>query len=118
VRNLFALSSVLQKAGLQVVKAENGRAALDQLEASPDFDLVVMDIMMPVMDGHEAMRAIRAQQRFQKLPIIALTAKAMPEDRTKCLQSGANDYMTKPVDVEKILFLIRVWLFKRETAIA
>lgn len=117
-RNLFALSSILEKVGLEVVMAENGRAALDLLEASADFEMVVMDIMMPVMDGHETMREIRAQQRFHKLPIIALTAKAMPEDRSKCLESGANDYMTKPVNVEKLLSLMRVLLFKRETATA
>ena len=115
-RNLFALSSVLEKAGMDLELADNGQVALDKLEANPDVEMIVMDIMMPVMDGHEAMRKIRAQQRFSKLPIIALTAKAMSEDRSKCLESGANDYMTKPVDVEQLLSLMRVWLYNRETA--
>ena len=94
--------------------ADNGKLALEKLETEHDIELVVMDIMMPVMDGYEAMRAIRAQRRFEKLPIIALTAKAMPEDRAKCLKAGANDYLTKPVDVEKLLSLMRVWLFQQE----
>jgi CheY-like chemotaxis protein len=115
-RNTFALSSVLEKAGMEVVMADNGQLAIEKLEAETDIDLVLMDIMMPVMDGHAAIQAIRDQPRFKELPIIALTAKAMPEDRSKCLESGANDYMTKPVDVEKLLSLMRVWLFKRETA--
>jgi len=116
MRNTFALSAVLEKAGLEVVLADNGKMALEKLQAEGDIDLVVMDIMMPVMDGHAAMRAIRAQQQFEKLPIIALTAKAMPEDRAQCLQSGANDYLTKPVDVDKLLSLMRVWLFSRKPA--
>jgi len=113
-RNTFALAAVLEKAGLEVALADNGRLALEKLDAEPDIELVVMDMMMPVMDGHEAIRAIRVEPRFEKLPIIALTAKAMPEDRGKCLESGANDYMTKPVDVEKLLSLMRVWLFNKE----
>jgi len=99
-----------------VVMADNGKLALEKLAREKDIDLVVIDIMMPVMDGYEAMRAIRAQQRFEKLPIIALTAKAMPEDRAKCLDAGANDYLTKPIDVDKLLSLMRVWLFKQEPA--
>ncbi len=114
MRNTYALSRVLQKSALNVVMADNGKLALERLEAEPDIEMVVMDIMMPVMDGYEAIRAIRAQRRFEKLPVIALTAKAMSEDRAKCLEAGANDYMTKPVDVEKLLSLMRVWLFKRE----
>jgi len=114
MRNTFALSKVLQKSGLSVVMADNGKLALEKLETEEDIELVVMDIMMPVMDGYEATRAIRSQPRFEKLPIIALTAKAMPEDRAKCLEAGANDYLTKPIDVEKLLSLMRVWLFKQE----
>ncbi|NQU25020.1 MAG: response regulator, partial [Candidatus Nealsonbacteria bacterium] len=116
MRNTYALSKVLQKSGLNVVMADNGKLALEKLEAEKDVELVVMDIMMPMMDGYEAMRAIRAQKRFEKLPIIALTAKAMPEDRAKCLEAGANDYLTKPVDVEDLLSLMRVWLFQHEHA--
>ena len=116
MRNMYALSKVLQKSGLDVVMADNGKLALEKLSREPDVELVVMDIMMPMMDGFEAMRRIRAQRRFEKLPIIALTAKAMPEDRAKCLEAGANDYLTKPVEAEKLLSLMRVWLFKQEHA--
>ena len=116
MRNTYALSKVLQKSGLNVVMADNGKLALEKLEVEKDVELVVMDIMMPVMDGYEAMRAIRAQRRFEKLPIIAFTANAMPEDRAKCLEAGANDYLTKPVEVEKLMSLMRVWLFRREPA--
>jgi CheY-like chemotaxis protein len=117
MRNTYALSKALQKSGLTVVMADNGKLALDKLETEADIELVVMDIMMPVMDGYEAMRAIRAQQCFEKLPIIALTANAMPEDRAKCLEAGANDYLTKPVEVEKLLSLMRVWLFRQEPSL-
>ena len=114
MRNTFALSQALQKSGLNVVMADNGKLGLEKLHAEPDIELVVMDIMMPVMDGYEAMRAIRAESRYEKLPIIALTAKAMPEDRAKCLEAGANDYLTKPVDVDTLMSLMRVWLFRNE----
>ncbi len=116
MRNTYALSKVLEKLGLNVLMADNGKLALEKLEEEPHIELVVMGIMMPVMDGFEAMRAIRAQPRFEGLPVIAITAKAMPEDRSKCLEAGANDYLTKPVDVEKLLSLMRVWLFKQEPA--
>lgn len=116
MRNTYALSNVLQKSGLDVVMADNGKLALEKLDEESDIDLVVMDIMMPVMDGYEAMRAIRSRPDCGKLPIIALTAKAMPEDRAKCLEAGANDYLTKPVDVEKLLSLMRVWLFQSKSA--
>lgn len=109
LRNTFALSSVLKKKGLIVVLADNGKMALEKLEAEPDIQLVIMDIMMPIMDGYEAMQRIRAQKRYESLPIIALTAKILPEDKTKAFESGANDFLTKPVDVEKLLGLIKVW---------
>ncbi|MBS1685850.1 MAG: response regulator [Bacteroidetes bacterium] len=112
MRNVFALSKVLRERGLEVARAENGQIALDMLAADPDVHLVLMDIMMPEMDGYEAMRRIRAQERFRTLPIIALTAKAMKEDKQKCIDAGANDYITKPVDVERLLSLMRVWLSK------
>lgn len=112
MRNVFALSRVLESLGVKVIKSTNGEKALTALEEQPDIDLVLIDIMMPVMDGYEAMRRIREQARFVKLPILALTAKAMPEDRGKCIEAGANDYLTKPVDVPKLLSLLRVWLYR------
>ncbi|CAG7645713.1 response regulator [Paenibacillus allorhizosphaerae] len=112
IRNVFALSNLLEGLGMQVAFAETGRQALELLDGEPGFDLVLMDIMMPEMDGYEAMQAIRADERFDKLPIIALTAKAMKEDREKCIQAGASDYITKPVHTEQLLSLMRVWLCK------
>ena len=117
MRNTFALSKVLQQSGVEIVMADNGALALEKLEEEPGIELVVMDIMMPVMDGYEAIRKIRAQRRFEKLPIIALTAKAMPEDRAKCLEAGASDYLVKPVDADKLLSLVRVWLFEQEPSV-
>ena len=113
MRNVFALSKVLRGKGMNVTKAVNGQMALDALKKNPGADLVLMDIMMPVMDGYDAMKAIRKQPKFNKLPIIALTAKAMKEDRNKCIEAGANDYMAKPVNVEKLLSLMRVWLYNK-----
>ncbi|WP_168735743.1 response regulator [Cohnella fermenti] len=111
LRNTFALSKILKQHGFKVEMADNGKLALERLEAAPaGIDLVLMDIMMPVMDGYEAMRRIRADERFRTLPIIALTAKAMTGDREKCIEGGANDYMTKPVDPDQLLSLLRVWL--------
>jgi signal transduction histidine kinase/CheY-like chemotaxis protein/CHASE3 domain sensor protein len=112
VRNVFALSSVLEPRGAIVEIARNGREALDHLRARPGVDLVLMDIMMPEMDGLEATRQLRADPRFARLPIIALTAKAMIDDREKCLAAGANDYIAKPLDVDKLLSLARVWIRK------
>ncbi len=111
MRNVFALSSVLEGKGMDVQVAENGREALDQLERYPDVDLVLMDIMMPEMNGYETMQHIRANPKFQKLPIIALTAKAMKGDRQKAIDAGANDYLSKPIDIDKLLSLLRVWLY-------
>lgn len=112
MRNTFALSKVLRDQGLKVVMADNGQVALEKLELEDGVELVIMDIMMPVMDGYEAISKIRSHERFSSLPIVALTAKSMTEDRAKCLKAGANDYMTKPVDVEKLLSILRVWLFE------
>lgn len=112
VRNIFALSSTLEGYGLDVIVASNGKVALDKLKNEEGIELVVMDIMMPIMDGYEAMEKIRLQEKFHDLPIIALTAKAMAGDREKCIESGANDYITKPVDVEKLVSMMKVWLFK------
>jgi CheY-like chemotaxis protein len=110
VRNIFALGSALEKKGARVEIARNGLEALAKLEQNPGMDLVLMDIMMPEMDGLTATREIRKQGRFRDLPIIAVTAKAMSDDRQQCLDAGANDYLAKPVDLEKLLSLIRVWL--------
>ncbi|HYP74843.1 MAG TPA: response regulator [Polyangiaceae bacterium] len=114
VRNIFALSSILEPKGAKLYIARNGREALQHLERTPDIDLVLMDIMMPEMDGLEAMRQIRKRaERFNKVPIIALTAKAMSDDRELCIKAGANDYVAKPLNVEILLSLVRVWLHKQ-----
>ena len=97
VRNIFALTSMLERWEMIVLRAENGRQALEILRNTPGVDLVLMDIMMPEMDGYETMRAIRSIDRFRDLPIIALTAKAMKDDRQKCIEAGASDYLAKPV---------------------
>ncbi len=112
MRNVFALSGVLEQKGLEVVIAEDGKKALAMLDQEENIDIVLMDIMMPEMDGYEATRRIRGQKQFWKLPIIALTAKAMKEDRDKCLEVGASDYLAKPVDVERLLSMMRVWLYR------
>jgi CheY-like chemotaxis protein len=112
VRNIFALSSVLEPLGGHVVIARNGREAINRLAAKPAPDLVLMDIMMPEMDGIEAMQEIRRNPELRDLPIIALTAKAMPDDQQRCLAAGANDYITKPIDVDKLVSLIRIWMPK------
>ncbi len=114
VRNIFALSSILEPKGAKLYIARNGREAIEHLERTPDIDLVLMDIMMPEMDGLEAMRQIRKRgERFSRVPIIALTAKAMSDDRELCIKAGANDYIAKPLNVEILLSLVRVWLHKR-----
>ena len=111
MRNVYAISSILEDKGVVVQVGKNGREALDALQQHPDVDLVLMDIMMPEMDGYEAMREIRRQERFKRLPVIALTAKAMKGDRAKCIEAGASDYLAKPVDTEKLLSMLRVWLY-------
>lgn len=111
IRNVFALSSVLEGYQMEVKFAENGREALEMLVEQEDFDLVLMDMMMPEMDGYEAMRRIRQMPQYHKLPIIALTAKAMKEDRAKCIEAGASDYMKKPISTDQLLSLMRVWLY-------
>ncbi|MGH8492077.1 MAG: response regulator [Moraxellaceae bacterium] len=112
MRNIYALSASLEEWGCEIVVANNGLESLAALENDPGMDIVLMDIMMPEMDGYEAMQRIRAQERFKKLPILALTAKAMRDDRAKCIEAGANDYITKPVDIEKLQSLMRVWLHR------
>jgi CheY-like chemotaxis protein len=110
VRNIFALSSVLERHGMTVVTANTGKKAIGIIESDPGVSLVLMDIMMPEMDGYETMGVIRQKPEFKKLPILALTAKAMKGDREKCLQAGASDYIAKPVNTDQLLSLMRVWL--------
>ena len=111
-RNVFAITAVLEQHEMDVEYAENGRTALDKLAKEPErYDVVLMDIMMPEMDGYEAMRRIRARPELEELPVIALTAKAMQGDRDKCIEAGASDYVTKPVDTDQIISLLRVWLY-------
>ncbi|HET9991844.1 MAG TPA: response regulator, partial [Kofleriaceae bacterium] len=112
VRNVFALTSVLEPKGAKVEIARNGREAVEAIKKHPDIDLVLMDIMMPEMDGLQAIRALRSDPQYSKLPIIALTAKAMQDDRDRCIAAGANDYIAKPLDVDKLLSLARVWIRK------
>jgi len=112
VRNIFSLTSVLEEHGMEVSFAENGKDAIATLDSTPGIDLVLMDVMMPEMDGYETTRAIRDRPLFRALPIIALTAKAMKGDREKCIAAGATDYITKPVDTDQLLSLMRVWLYR------
>jgi HAMP domain-containing protein/signal transduction histidine kinase/DNA-binding response OmpR family regulator len=112
VRNIFALTTVLEQHSLQVVHAENGRAGIETLLRTADVDAVLMDIMMPEMDGYETTRAIRQIQQFRDLPIIAVTAKAMKGDRAKCIEAGASDYITKPVDLDQLFSVLRVWMVR------
>jgi len=109
-RNVFAIASVLEARRMQVLHAENGKVALEVLQADGDIDAVLMDTMMPEMDGLDATRAIRDLPGFSSLPIISLTAKAMKGDREKALAAGASEYVTKPVDPERLLAILHVWL--------
>ncbi|MBE9561720.1 MAG: response regulator, partial [Proteobacteria bacterium] len=111
-RNVFALATILENHDAEVVCGLNGKEALEVLEENDDVAIVLMDIMMPEMDGYEAMQEIRKQPKHSNLPIIALTAKAMKDDKIKCIEAGANDYLAKPVDADKLLSLMRVWLYR------
>lgn len=112
MRNAFALSHFLEQKGMQILIAKNGKEGIEKLRNNPDINLVLMDIMMPEMDGFQAMGEIRKQETFKKLPIIALTAKAMKGDKEKCIRAGASDYVSKPVDMNHLLTLLRVWLYQ------
>ena len=112
IRNIFALTSILEQHHMTAVYAENGFDGIEQLKQHPDFDVVLMDIMMPEMDGYQTMHAIRKMPEFASLPIIAVTAKAMKVDRQKCIDAGASDYLSKPVDPDQLLSLLRVWLYQ------
>jgi CheY-like chemotaxis protein len=111
-RNIFALTTMLENQEMQVVSATNGRQAIDLIQNNPDINVVLMDIMMPEMDGYQTMREIRKNPQFGTLPILALTAKAMKGDREKCLEAGASDYIAKPVNTNELLSLLRVWLYR------
>jgi hypothetical protein len=112
IRNIFALTSLLERHQIEILSAETGQGAIDKLQSNGDVDLVLMDIMMPDLDGYDTIREIRKQPRHHSLPIVALTAKAMKGDREKCLEAGASDYIAKPVDPEQLLALLRLWLFR------
>ena len=112
VRNIFALSSVLERRGMAVLTAGTGREAIAMLDSTPDLAIVLMDIMMPEMDGYETMQVIRQNPLLRRLPIVALTAKAMKGDREKCLEAGASDYLAKPVNTEQLLSALRMWLHR------
>jgi CheY-like chemotaxis protein len=111
-RNIFALSSVLERRGMEVLTATTGSEAIDMLQSTPGVAICLMDIMMPEMDGYQTMEVIRANPAFRRLPIIALTAKAMKGDREKCLEAGASDYLAKPVNTEQLLSALRIWLHR------
>lgn len=113
VRNIFSLAKALESVGMTVLSAMDGREALEQLQANPGIDIILMDMMMPEMDGYETMKRIREMEGYAHLPIIAVTAKAMREDREKCIRSGASDYITKPIDADQLLSLLRVWLYNK-----
>ncbi|KKX52254.1 response regulator [Sphingobacterium sp. IITKGP-BTPF85] len=110
MRNIFALTSAFESLNIHVEIANNGQEALDILNLENNIDLVLMDIMMPVMDGYEAIANIRKNKKYQELPIIAITAKAMKGDKEKAIEAGANDYVSKPIDIDKLISLIRVWV--------
>jgi hypothetical protein len=112
VRNIFALTTFLERSEMKVVYAESGREGIAKLQETPEVDVVLMDVMMPEMDGYKTIRAIRDMSKFKHLPIIAVTAKAMKGDREKCIEAGASDYIAKPVDMDQLLSLLRVWLYR------
>jgi CheY-like chemotaxis protein len=112
IRNVFAMTSVLERYGMQVIAAESGPEALAKLEAEQHIDIALMDIMLPEMDGYKVTQVIRSQTRFKGLPIVALTAKAMKGDREKSLEAGCSDYLSKPVDIEQLLSVLRLWLHR------
>jgi len=113
VRNIFSLTKALEQLKMNVLTAVDGKDALRQLEDNGNVDIVLMDMMMPQMDGYESTAAIRKTEKWKNLPVIAVTAKAMTGDREKCINAGASDYITKPVDIDQLLSLLRVWLYDR-----
>jgi CheY-like chemotaxis protein len=114
VRNIFSLTKTLEKHRMSVISAIDGKEAIQALEQNPDTNIVLMDIMMPEMDGFEAITAIRSNPKWRHLPIIAVTAKAMTGDREKCIKAGASDYISKPVDIDQLISLLRIWVYENE----
>jgi len=112
VRNIYAMTTALERFKLEIITAENGKQAIELLKKTPDMNIIIMDIMMPEMDGYETIREIRKNSKFKDLPIIALTAKAMKGDREKCIEAGASDYISKPVNMEQLVSMLRVWLYQ------
>jgi two-component system chemotaxis sensor kinase CheA len=119
MRNIFALTSALENRGLNVIAAKNGIECLEKIKKHPEIDIILMDIMMPQMNGYEAMEKIRSSEDMsvKNLPIVALTAKAMKEDHEKCMQAGANDYISKPVNLDNLDTVLKVWLPRNERGI-
>jgi CheY-like chemotaxis protein len=113
VRNIFSLSKSLENYKMNILTALDGKEALQKLEENPSVDVVLLDMMMPQMDGYETAKRIRENMRWRNLPVIAVTAKAMTGDREKCINAGASDYITKPVDIDQLLSLLRVWLYEK-----
>jgi CheY-like chemotaxis protein len=111
IRNIYSLTRALETYQMKVVSAMDGKEALQQLQEHPETDIVLMDMMMPEMDGYESTQRIKSNPKFRKLPVIAVTAKAMVGDREKCIEAGASDYISKPVDIDQLLSLLRVWLY-------
>ena len=112
VRNIFSLTKALEKYKVEVVVAMDGNHAIQQIKENPDVDVILMDMMMPELDGYEAIKEIRKMPKFKRLPIIAITAKSMIGEREKCITAGASDYISKPVDIDQLLSLLRVWLYE------
>ena len=112
VRNIFSLTSLLERFQMEVIFAENGRDGIDLLKNTPDVDAILVDIMMPDIDGYDIMRQIRGMRKFKSTPMIAVTAKAMKGDRERCIEAGASDYISKPADVDRLLSLLRLYLEK------
>ncbi len=112
IRNIFALAGALERHGMTVLNAENGKDGIETLKSNPDIEVVLMDIMMPELDGYDTIRIVRGLEEFRNLPIIAVTAKAMKGDREKCIEAGASDYISKPVNIEQLVSLLRVRLAK------
>ena len=111
-RNIFALSSVLERRGMKVLSATTGKEAIALIESTPELAMVLMDIMMPEMDGYQTIATVRENPAYRRLPIVALTAKAMVGDREKCLEAGATDYLAKPVNIDQLLSALRTWLHR------
>ena len=112
-RNVYALTIALEKVEMEIIAAENGYEGIEMLQKNPDIDIILMDIMMPEMDGFEAIKRIREMPDYQTLPIIALTAKAMKKSREECLEAGANDYISKPINIDQLFSLMNVWLYQK-----